>query len=102
MRDGRAVVDRAVWFRACVTLEDAPTWLIYDTSDGKVGWCRVPDGNDVPDLVDAPLVTGEHVALEEVLHWLQGQDVDSAPGDVSADRTVIRELGHKIRELSSG
>ncbi|CAN5165282.1 hypothetical protein BH09ACT10_BH09ACT10_11250 [soil metagenome] len=43
MRDGRAVVDRAVWFCACVTLEDAPIWVIYDTEDGNFGWRRVPD-----------------------------------------------------------
>lgn len=101
MRDGRAVVDRAVWFCACVTFKDAPAWLIYDTSDGKFGWCRVPDGSEIADLVVSPLITGDHVDPSEVLHWLQDQDAASIPGVGPADNAVIHEMGRKIRELQS-
>lgn len=98
-RGGRMLADRAVWFCACVTLEQAPTWLIYDTDDGKVGWCRVPDGVEVTVLVDAPVVTGSHVDPDEVLVWLQKPDVALTPGDGSADAAIVRNLGLKIREL---
>lgn len=101
MRDGRVVVDRAVWFCACVTFEDAPVWLIYDTSGGKVDWCRVSDGDNVADLVDAPLITGSHVDPVEVLHWLQNPDAGPVPGDGSADGAVVQEIGRKIRDLQS-
>ena len=103
MRDGRAVVDRAVWFCACATDSelDAPTWLIYDTSDGKVGWCRVPDDAEIADLVEAPLILGDHVDPAQVLHWLQDKDADSWPGEGAADLAVIEDLGRKIRELQS-
>lgn len=46
------VVDRAEWFSVSVTLDDAPVWLIPDTSDGKIGWCRMPDGPCSPQYVD--------------------------------------------------
>ena len=53
-RDGRAVVTHALWICACVTLEDAPTWLIHDLHDG-LAWRRVPDTVEPLDLVDARL-----------------------------------------------
>jgi len=98
-RDGRAAADRAVWFCACVTFEDAPTWLIYDTHDGKVGWCRVSDGDDIANLVDSPVITGSHVDPDEVLAWLQSPDVAPTPGDGSADAAIVRILGTKLRDL---
>ena len=102
MRDGRVVVDRAVWFCACATLDEAPTWLIYETSDGRVEWCRVPDGSEITDLVDATVITGDHVDPVEVLHWLQDQDAASVPGDAGpTDRAVIQQIGRNIRELQS-
>lgn len=100
-RGGRAVADRAVWFCACVTFEDAPTWLIYDMNDGAVGWCRVPDGDDINDLVDAPVATGSHVDPDEVLAWLRNPDIAPIPGDGSADGAIVRKLGHKIRDLQA-
>lgn len=71
-RQGRIVADRAVWFCACASLEDTydPTWLIHDTVDGRMGWCRVPDGTDVDDLIIASSMTGDHVASQQVLAWL--------------------------------
>lgn len=103
MRDGRAIVDRAVWFCACTTEfeVDAPTWLIYDTSDGKVGWRRVPNGTEIAELVDAALILGDHVDPAQVLHWLQDKNVSSWPGEGAADRAVIQEIGCKIRALQS-
>lgn len=102
LRDGKAIVDRAVWLCACETLDDAPTWLIYDITDGKVDWCRVPDGIDVEHFVDAPLITGAHTAPEYVLSWLQGDESSTAAEDWPFDGEVIEDLGRKIRQLHAG
>ncbi|MFC5728620.1 MULTISPECIES: hypothetical protein [Nocardioides] len=102
MRDGRAVVDRAVWFCACEIEEDAdaPTWLIYDTSDGGFGWCRVPHHANESDLVDAQVIFGDHVHPNQVLDWLQG--ADTAQFDLgSADQANLQDLGRRIRELQT-
>lgn len=103
-RDGKAVVDRAVWFCACITDfdADAPTWLIYDITDGGLGWCRVPDGSDVSDCVDAQLVVGDHVHPEQVLHWLQGADAALWGDHGGADLAVFAEMGRRIRDLQTG
>jgi hypothetical protein len=83
-----------------VTLEEAPTWLIYETAEGDIGWCRVPDGSEITDLVEAAFVAGDHVDPVEVLQWLQ--DAASVPGDAGpADRAAIRQMGRKIRGLQS-
>jgi hypothetical protein len=102
-RNGRAVVDRAVWFCACITDDDAdaPTWLIYDTSDGGFGWCRVPDHADESDLVDVQLIFGDHVHPRQVLSWLQGEDIDGSFDLGSADRASLQELGITIHELQT-
>lgn len=96
---GKAIAVRAVWFCACVTLDEAPTWLIYDTPDGEVGWRRVPDSTDVAELVSAEVITGGHVDPADVLHWLQDDGNAAVPGDESADRVVVQALGLKVREL---
>ncbi|WP_182377510.1 hypothetical protein [Nocardioides sp. WS12] len=95
----RAVVDRAVWFCACVTDNgaDAPTWLIYDTDNGGLGWCRVGNDDDMDDLVDAKELFGDHVHPGQVAEWLQGADPRRVFG--LGDAEALRELGRKIREL---
>ncbi len=100
--DGRFQADRAVWLCACVTDFDAPTWLIVDVDHGGIGWCRVPDGFDVSTFVRAPLVTGDHLHPEQVLHWLEDRDDRFWPGDRTADDREIQVLGQKIRGLQAG
>jgi hypothetical protein len=98
---GKTVVDRALWFCSCSTDEDfeAPTWLVYDTADGRFGWCRVPNGDRVEDMVDAPLIVGDHVHPEQVLSWLRNEDTKWWPGDGEADKAVIGDVGWRIRSL---
>jgi hypothetical protein len=100
-RSGKVVADRAVWFCACSTDAgmDAPTWLIYETADGNLGWRRIPLGLDVPDLVEAAEMAGDHVEPEAVLGWLEGADERVWPGDDEAGRAIIADLGRRIRAL---
>ena len=83
---------------ACVTLEDAPIWLIYDDRyDGEVVWGRVPPVDEVADLVDAQFVAGGHADPSDVLAWLQG--VLPYPwmcGGGGGPDAVLTELGRKI------
>jgi hypothetical protein len=90
------VVEHALWLCACVSeADDCPTWLIHDTAAGGVAWCRVPDGLDIPDLVDARLIAGAHVHPSEMLSWLKGQSaVPWSDGD--SDQAVLSELGRKL------
>lgn len=97
----RAIVDRAVWFCACVTDSDAdaPTWLIYDTADGGLGWCRVGGDGDISDFVEAKELFGDHVHPARVEEWLKGVDPDRLFDLSGADLVALRELGRRIREL---
>ena len=87
----------AMWICACETIEDAPTWLIYDTNEGEIVWCRVPDALEPLDLVDARLIAGGHADPGEVLLWLQGRASEPWSGGGWGDEAVPRELGRKIR-----
>ena len=87
----------AMWICACETMEDAPTWLIYDTNEGEIVWCRVPDALEPLDLVDARLIAGGHADPGEVLLWLQGRASEPWSGGGWGDEAVPRELGRKIR-----
>ena len=62
----------AVWICACVALDDAPLWLIVDGVEG-VAWCRVPDGVDPVNLVQAAKWCGGHAEPESVLLWLRSE-----------------------------
>lgn len=64
---------QALWICACVTMDDAPVWLIYEDGDQALVWCRVPDGSDIPDVVDAELIAGGHTDPAGVLEWLEGK-----------------------------
>jgi hypothetical protein len=96
--EGRHLASHALWICACVTTDDAPTWLIYDTNEDGVAWCRVPDAVEPLDLVDARLSAGGHADPSEVLRWLQGRTPNPwAGGDGGGDAAVIEELGREIR-----
>ena len=98
-RDGRAVVTHALWICACVTLKDAPTWLIHDLPDEGLAWRRVPDTVEPLDLVDARRTAGGHADPAEVLRWMHG--AASHPwcggGYGCGDAVVLEVLRRKIR-----
>jgi len=96
----RRSATQALWICACVTMDDAPTWLIYDTDDdGIAWWCRVPHEVEPLDLVDARLSAGGHADPGQVLLWLQGKAPEpwAGGGGGSGDAGVLEELGRKIR-----
>lgn len=92
---------RALQICACVTPDGAPTWLIYDTVDGALTWCRVEDGVALSDLVDGRQTAGGHADPSEVLRWVQGAAADpwGSGGHGSGDESVVQELGRLIRRL---
>lgn len=67
LRKRRPAAAHALWLCACETLDDAPVWLIYDSDDEGLGWCRVPDGAEVAGLVDSRRIAGAHTSPDEVL-----------------------------------
>lgn len=99
VRDGSPRVEHALWICACDSDDDdAPTWLIYDTGDDRIGWCRVPEGTEPLDLVDARLSAGDHTGPSEVLAWLEGTVPAPWPDDGGREeRTVIEQLTRRIR-----
>ncbi|AIY17536.2 hypothetical protein KR76_13680 [Pimelobacter simplex] len=80
----------------CVTLDDAPTWLLYVTADGGFGWTSVPDGDESLDLVDAGFSAVEHAAPSDVLAWLQGSTCGSFGGGGTELRAVLEALAQVI------
>ena len=90
---------RALWVCACVTSDDAPTWLIYETDGGAVKWCRVADGVEAADLVQAGQIAAGHADPSEVLRWLQGAAPEpwGSGGHGWGDESVVLELGSLIR-----
>lgn len=77
---------------ACVTLDESPDWIIFDTDDG-IGWRHWPD--DLPDeeMVRAPLEAGGHADPGDVLAWLQGDVADPwQNGDGEGDPAVVEAL----------
>lgn len=94
----RIMARHALWICACVTLRDAPTWLVYDDHDGRVWWCRLPDGVAADEVVDAQVSAGGHADPGSVLAWLRGDVSDPwAGGDGDGDAGVVPELGRLIR-----
>jgi hypothetical protein len=94
----RAQATHALWICACVTTDDAPTWLIYETVDGEMVWGRIPDATEFPDLVNSKFSTGGHADPGAVLDWLQGKDEDLwGSGDGWGDGVVLERLGSKLR-----
>jgi hypothetical protein len=97
-RARRPAAKHALWICACWTLDDAPTWLIYEDADGGVVWGRIPGGDEASDFVDAQFTAGGHADPGGVLAWLQGRAADPwTCGDGWGDEVVISELGRRIR-----
>ena len=87
----------AVWICACVTMEDAPTWPIYEDGDGRILWDRIPDGAEASDLVDAHSIAGGHTDPGDVPAWFGGKTPDPwASGSGWGDDGVLGELMRKI------
>ena len=82
----------ALWICACVSMDDAPTWLVYEDGERGMAWCRVPDGVEVSDVVNADVVAGGHADPGEVLAWLEGEASDpwAGGGDGSRGRVLDR------------
>jgi hypothetical protein len=96
---GRPLVGNALWICACVSFDDAPTWLVYEQADGELSWCRVPDGCEPLDLLEASASAGGHADPESVLAWLEGREADPWGGGGSGwdDGSVLEELGQSIQ-----
>ncbi len=95
---GRSVpTTHALWICACVTMDDAPIWLIYEDLVHGVMWCRVPDGATVSDIVDAESIAGGHTDPDAVLEWLKGEAPDPwSGGDGWDDGGVLDRFGRRL------
>lgn len=94
----REGAEHALWICACITVDDSPTWLIYDTPDDQLVWMRVPDSVEPLELVDARVSAGGHSDPSDVLRWLQ-QDAPDPWGSVGSgfsDQGVLDHLRAKI------
>lgn len=93
-----ATAEHALWICACVTPEDAPTWLICDTAAGRLRWRRVPGRVEPLDLVDARRTAGGHADPAQVLGWLNGevQNPWGAGGHGTGDPGVLQALRQQI------
>ena len=100
--ENRVAVANALWICACVTDDDAPIWLIYESLAGKLVWHRVAGGIEPLDLVNARHSAGGHAEPGEVLRWLLGAAHDpwSGAGDGTGDGHVTDHLRQKIRNLA--
>lgn len=97
-RDGRLVVTHAIWLCACETLDESPLWLIYAVGENGIGWQRLPDGTNVPDVVEAEHLTGGHPAPEGVLEWLRGDWSDPWRGrGYFSHPFIYEEVQRRIR-----
>lgn len=95
----RAAVQHALAICACVTVDEAPRWLIYDTVDGGLRWRRVPGRSDALNLVDARFAASGHADPAEVLRWLRRDASDpwGSGGDGDGDRDVFEALRERIK-----
>ena len=100
--ESRVAVANALWICACVTDDDAPTWLIYESLDGNLVWLRVPGGIEPLDLVNARRSAGGHAEPCEVLRWFHGaaRGPWSGAGYGADDGRVTEHLRRKIRNLA--
>lgn len=98
MEDEKVAAEHALGICACVTADDAPKWLIYDTADGRLMWRRVPARVESLDLVDARFTAGGHADPAEVLRWLRGDASDpwGSGGDGGGNSAVLEALRGRI------
>jgi hypothetical protein len=96
---GKVLAEHALWICACVTADDAPTWLICDTAAGFM-WRRVPDRIEPLELVNARYTGGGHADPAEVLRWSQGDAPNpwGAGGDGYEGPGVLDLLRGRINE----
>ena len=94
----RESAEHALWICACITVDDSPTWLIYDTPDDQLVWMRVPDSVEPLQLVNARLSAGGHSDPSDVLRWLQHDAPDpwGSTGSGFSDPGVLDHLRSKI------
>lgn len=71
-----AQAEHAMWLCCCYQDEDAPTWLLFQTPDGGLSWCRLPDGTNENELIRARQWSGGHTDVAGVLHWIRGSAPD--------------------------
>jgi hypothetical protein len=95
---GRPRVEDALSICACVTTFDAPNWLVCTGLDGELAWCRVPDGLEPLDLVDARRSAVGHADPAGVAAWLRGSRPDpwsggEGWGDAAAIEALARVIG---------
>lgn len=95
------MVDCALSLCGCVSFEEAPIWLIYSTADGRVGWRRIDPELQLADVVEATVLTGNHVDPSDLLRWLHGQ-IDTralldAELQTGADIAAVERLGRMVR-----
>ena len=95
--EARPRVDDALWLCPRVSHLDAPVWLLCSTLDGAVAWCRVADGIEPLDLVDARSSCGLHVDPAQVLAWLEGR-TDRLAYSSSDLRPEARALADRVRD----
>lgn len=93
----RRAATHALWICGCITMDDAPVWLIYE--DGtSITWCRLPDEFESDDLVDTQHLAGGHADPDDVLAWLRGEAPDPFLGaDDCGDPPVIPSLGRLLQ-----
>jgi hypothetical protein len=72
--ENRPQASNALHICACVTPEDAPTWLIYENTERGLMWGRTPGGVEAADVIDARFIAGGHADPGQVLAWLRGAE----------------------------
>jgi hypothetical protein len=88
----------ALWICACVTMDDAPTWLIYEDGEDGMAWSRISDKVTVAEVVAAGLIGGGHAVPGEVLAWLQGEVSDPWAGGGAGTRgRALDRFGRALR-----
>lgn len=92
------VVEHALWICPCMSDASTPVWLIYEETEGTLKWCRIPEGSDVSDVVEARFIAGGHADPGSVLAWLRGdaQDPWAGGGEGWGDDIAAREIGRKL------
>lgn len=83
-QDGSVAAMHSLAICACVTIDDAPTWLIYAAADGGLMWRRVPDKME-------PLDQWTRVSQREATRTRQR----SCAGGGATLRTLGRRLGRR-------